>query len=512
MSRSRHLILALIGFNLILILVILTGATVTWSASKNAPTLQAQSAPSLISYHGQISDAGGPVNGARDFTFLVFGQESGGNPLWVETHGGVPLVEGEFTVLLGATGVPSGTLPTTLFDAPERWLEIVVDGTVLTPRQRFTSAPYALSAEKVGGKSAAELGLPAGALVWLPQGQNPPGFTRRADLLGQDIAPWRPIPNMPPEITDPACRIWTGAELICLNNSGYDQTTLTGARYNPATDSWTMLPSAGAPSPRRNYSAVWTGSALIVWGGERPTYQMYNDGAAWQASSNSWTALPTNNAPSARYGHTAVWSGSEMILWGGSGEFTYFDDGALYNGAGWQSISATDAPSARINSLSLWTGSEMIVYGGRDSNSVWQDNGKRYNPSSNTWVEMSAPPPVSRNEMPSHGMVWTGTEAAFDLRGSLYFYNPASNAWRLAPRPSYGIPASSAPALSADGHWLVTGMGIFDLLQDEWVAYPPSRPSIYPVDLFWAGDEVILCWWEECFRHTPEIVYPFTKD
>ena len=41
----------------------------------------------------------------------------------------------------------------------------------------------------------------------------------------------------------------------------------TGARYDPATDSWTPISIVGAPSPRRSHSAVWTGQQMIVWGG-----------------------------------------------------------------------------------------------------------------------------------------------------------------------------------------------------------------------------------------------------
>ena len=35
---------------------------------------------------------------------------------------------------------------------------------------------------------------------------------------------------------------------------------------------------------------------------------------------DSWTATSTANVPSARYSHTAVWTGSEMIVWGGQGD------------------------------------------------------------------------------------------------------------------------------------------------------------------------------------------------
>ena len=45
--------------------------------------------------------------------------------------------------------------------------------------------------------------------------------------------------------------------------------TDTGGRYDPATDSWTPTSRVNAPSARREHTAVWTGSEMIVWGGER---------------------------------------------------------------------------------------------------------------------------------------------------------------------------------------------------------------------------------------------------
>ncbi len=32
-----------------------------------------------------------------------------------------------------------------------------------------------------------------------------------------------------------------------------------GARFNPATNEWTLLPAAGAPLARECHTAVWTG-------------------------------------------------------------------------------------------------------------------------------------------------------------------------------------------------------------------------------------------------------------
>jgi len=41
-----------------------------------------------------------------------------------------------------------------------------------------------------------------------------------------------------------------------------------GAAYDPVGDVWCPLRPATGVEPRRRAAGVWTGSALLVWGGE----------------------------------------------------------------------------------------------------------------------------------------------------------------------------------------------------------------------------------------------------
>src|SRR5438876_5020655 len=59
---------------------------------------------------------------------------------------------------------------------------------------------------------------------------------------------------------------------------------------------------------------------MIVGGGEGRAGDL-NTGGRYNPSTDSWTATSTGNAPDARYAHKAVWTGSEMIVWGGE----YYD-------------------------------------------------------------------------------------------------------------------------------------------------------------------------------------------
>src|SRR5207247_1522920 len=115
--------------------------------------------------------------------------------------------------------------------------------------------------------------------------------------------------------------VWTGSEMIVWGG----QTdcppcySYTGGRYNPETDSWTATSITNAPSSRQDHTAVWTGSEMIVWGGDGYSYGYgdVNTGGRYNPGADTWTATTTMGAPAPRSHHTAVWTGIEMIVWGG---------------------------------------------------------------------------------------------------------------------------------------------------------------------------------------------------
>ncbi|MGH7597842.1 MAG: tail fiber domain-containing protein, partial [bacterium] len=80
-------------------------------------------------------------NGTFTLVFAIFSTATGGTALYSETQS-VTVSNGVFNVLIGSVN----PVPLTLFDSgPDRYLEITVNGTVLTPRRRFGSVPYAFT-------------------------------------------------------------------------------------------------------------------------------------------------------------------------------------------------------------------------------------------------------------------------------------------------------------------------------------------------------------------------------
>ena len=217
--------------------------------------------------------------------------------------------------------------------------------------------------------------------------------------------------------------IWTGTEMIVwggFGEVGPNNNFSDGARYNPTNDTWTPLSTTGAPSARFDHTAIWTGSEMIVWGGEYydyPTVNQLSTGGRYNLATNSWTATQTTGSPVGRKLHTAVWTGSKMIVWGG----TYYDSpvdaylktGGRYNPATneWTATPTVGAPAGRDLHTAVWTGSEMIVWGGYSGYAGQPDHfvtGGRYNPDTNSWTATSVPSEALGSKW--HTAVWTGSE------------------------------------------------------------------------------------------------------
>jgi hypothetical protein len=102
-------------------------------------------APDEVNFQGRLSDSGGaPVTDpAVTMIFRVFDDELAGTKLWEETQS-VDVQEGIYNVILGS----STLFDADLFSSDNRWLEVVVNGERLDPRQKMTSVPFALQADQ----------------------------------------------------------------------------------------------------------------------------------------------------------------------------------------------------------------------------------------------------------------------------------------------------------------------------------------------------------------------------
>jgi len=106
------------------------------------------SVPQLINYQGQLTyGSGNPANGTFTMVFAIFGASSGSSALYSETQS-VTVGNGVFNVLIGSVT----PIPPDLFDSgTAQYLEVAVNGTILTPRRQFGSVPYAFTSRGGNG-------------------------------------------------------------------------------------------------------------------------------------------------------------------------------------------------------------------------------------------------------------------------------------------------------------------------------------------------------------------------
>lgn len=311
--------------------------------------------------------------------------------------------------------------------------------------------------------------------------------------------------------------VWTGTEMIIWGGTGGGNGMYgDGGRYNPSLNSWTILPST--PSyffGRYNHTAIWTGSKMILWGGQDFNNRAYSDGIQYNPSNNTWGQLASPGLQG-RIGSAAVWTGSEMIIWGGYGD-SYYPDGARYDLSSktWKMLPPVpDNFLFRTGYSVIWTGSKMILWGGNNGGDGLKD-GVMYDPSTDTWT-MMADAPADMVERFLHTAIWTGEEMvvwggqAYENGSTVYYndgarYNPATDTWTMLA----SVPSNIQGRFAHSAVWSGSGMLIWGGKRQygtnfmDGAQYTPSTDTweILPMNnlssrsgytTVWTGQEMIV--------------------
>jgi len=518
----------------------------------------------VFTYQGRLNDGANLANGIYGLRFTIYDLPVAGavvaGPV---TNSAVAVSNGLFTVALDFGAV---------FNGAARWLEIGVrpggsasDFTMLTPRQPVSPTPYAMFAATAGtvpngAITAAKLAAGAAAANLQAGGQAAvggggvvlseqfnatellnAGYQKigRVSLIDEEWLQRASGPaGLPPTLARRGhSAVWTGSEMIIWGGMDKNDTFLnTGARYNPATATWTLISTSGAPTARVNHRAVWTGTEMILWGGLTVAFSLggggvivTNTGARYNPATDTWTPIASGGGN--RQNHSAFWTGTEMLIWGGtafsSGPFGGIfpvNSGARYNLAGnsWTFISGTGAPIPRFDYSAVFTGTEMIVWGGQDCIGSFlctltnYNDGARYNLAANNWTPISTASAPARRF--GHSAAWSGTEML--VWGGQFAeglgvvvrsnynngarYNPAANSW--SPLPQTGAPTArfGHDAVWAGNRMVVWGGTDGTNLFDSGARYFPAANawsnmtfSGRPVGrsghtAIWSGSEMIV--------------------
>jgi N-acetylneuraminic acid mutarotase len=346
--------------------------------------------------------------------------------------------------------------------------------------------------------------------------------------------------------------VWTGSEMIVWGGGGHGpgDDLNTGGRYNPVTESWTPTTTDNVPTTRDWHTAIWTGSEMIIWGGDAggrlssgardstprrsPTHKSghgilgstpiptpsptatpipsHGTGATYDPSTDNWTATSTINSPSARGSHTAVWTGSEMIVWGGFDGIVHLKTGGRYNPAtnSWTLTSTTNVPETRSVHTAVWSGSEMIVWGGFNGFNLL-NNGGAYNAITDTWRTVSVSNvPTARD---GHTAVWTGSQMIIwgGQDGNFQFFNtggkydPSTDTWAATTTNNAPSGRDTHTAIWTGNEMMVWGGrngvfsyentgGVYDPITDVWLPTSiPNAPSARAGHTaIWTGREMIV--------------------
>jgi N-acetylneuraminic acid mutarotase len=236
---------------------------------------------------------------------------------------------------------------------------------------------------------------------------------------------------------------WTGSEVIFWageTDLSFSVCLRDGGIYNPTTDQWRPMSTNGALSPRVGDSPIWTGEEVLFWGGcscgvAETRRTLYNDGAAYNPKTDTWRTLSIDNAPSPRSNHAVVWTGTEMVIWGGEStgatsidDMRALNDGFSYNPTtdSWRKLSSKEAPKGNYDMQFDWSGTELLLWGG-----VADETMAAYNPKTDSWRAINPAGPhfegASCNAWTGRFWVICGTPDG----GALY--DPKADLWQPIP-------------------------------------------------------------------------------
>jgi N-acetylneuraminic acid mutarotase len=301
--------------------------------------------------------------------------------------------------------------------------------------------------------------------------------------------------------------VWTGSLMVIWGGDVPGGHLDSGGRYDPATDTWSPTSTVNAPPGRSGHAAVWTGSEMIVWGG---CYSGYcPPGGRYNPQTDTWRTVSLVNAPPPTSGSSVVWTGNRMIDWGGQSGSADIKAGWSYDPGGdtWAAISQINAPQERERHTAVWTGSRMLVWGGLHDG-AHLDTGGAYDPSSDTWT------PISSVGAPSprvdHGAVWTGhfmvvwggrEPTGLTVAGGRY--DPSTDTW--LPTTTTNAPSGrevpppvwSGSVMIVYGGWAGATLDTGALYDPEADVWTPTSTLNSPGPrrnhtMVWAGSRMVL--------------------
>jgi N-acetylneuraminic acid mutarotase len=258
-------------------------------------------------------------------------------------------------------------------------------------------------------------------------------------------------------------------------------------RLDPAADRWErVMPQGAGPAARFGHTGTWVpGIGLVVWSGQVRT-SFFADIWAYDPATNSWSELPAAGAvPPARYGSCAA-LGPDGRLWishGFTEDAGRFSDTRAYDfaAASWSDETA-DGPVIRCLHDCLFTpDGRFLLYAGQTTGApaigdLWS------RASAGGWSRgpAGAAEPAPRQlyaltQAGDRAFVFGGGAADRSRLGDLWALDLASLAWTEIDPGGEAPAARSGAAMVAAGDdriLLFGGLGADGVLADLWELTP----------------------------------------
>lgn len=245
---------------------------------------------------------------------------------------------------------------------------------------RFTPSPQGWMPISTVAAPAARSGHGA---VWTGRhmvvfgGKNSLGYLGDGGLYDPVTDTWTALPTQgAPAPRTGATVVWTGSDLLVWGGDEEGVEFATGARLsfsaNGQPGSWKALPVLEGFAVRSGHAGVWDGRRLMVWGGRTRSGTPLADGAVWDSTTGQWTAISSSGAPTPRFDVQAVWTGEEFAIFGGSNYQGPMATGAAWrrDTGTWRALPSLAVSSARTSAFSAWTGSTWLLFGGLSANTT----------------------------------------------------------------------------------------------------------------------------------------------
>ncbi|MBL9134518.1 MAG: hypothetical protein JNK85_01555 [Verrucomicrobiales bacterium] len=348
-----------------------------------------------------------------------------------------------------------------------------------------------------------------------------PGFRFDPRRATWSALPTNNAPRLPRSASSPTSdayewRIeWTGTEIFAWNLR-----SRIGAKCDPRGTAWQTLSPANSPPPRTSAFTVLTPQGWFLWGGWSVADGggPLQDGGLYNLESDTWTPLPTNGAPKARSSGIALWTGTNVLIIGGQNlasdsSTTTLNDTWSYDpvAATWTRLHSGTGQSLGFlgNARVHWTGKEAIVYGAGGSS-----GGMKFDQEARRWTKIAEIPGLYAT-LGGASTVWTGKEmllwggtVANELNQRGFAYDPSRDIWREftnseapAARQAHSAVwtgsqmivwggSDGAPTTSS-GNQLGDG-GIYRPADDRWIPLENPQTARHFAKAVWTGVEVLV--------------------